>query len=104
MAHGCTDFSLNMDSTKYSSRPISGGGIGDIWKGRLLDGTPVAIKVWRPNSLIQENPNCKQLKVSGDSLCIATLIYSLTGIFKQISVQCGRYTIGRKQSMKIYKN
>ncbi|KAG8755376.1 hypothetical protein FRC11_006082, partial [Ceratobasidium sp. 423] len=47
VAHGCTDLSSAMDPEKYSDRFITGGAFADIWKGSLLDGTEVAIKVWR---------------------------------------------------------
>ncbi|CAE6501619.1 unnamed protein product [Rhizoctonia solani] len=51
--HGCDDLSLQMDQSQSTAVLVSGGGFGDIWKGELLDGTPVAIKAWR-ESLIEQ--------------------------------------------------
>ncbi|KAL5640108.1 hypothetical protein ACGC1H_007410 [Rhizoctonia solani] len=50
--HGCVDLSTQM-STKQDAALISGGGFGDIWQGKLHDGTHVAIKAWR-TSLIEQ--------------------------------------------------
>lgn len=38
-----------------------GGSFGDIWKGRLRDGTIVAIKVWRFTSMTNDGE--KDIKV-----------------------------------------
>ncbi|CAE6455111.1 unnamed protein product, partial [Rhizoctonia solani] len=51
--HGCIDLGSHMDPIQHSAVLMSGGGFGDIWKGELLDGTKVAIKVWRA-SLIEQ--------------------------------------------------
>ncbi|CAE6503577.1 unnamed protein product [Rhizoctonia solani] len=51
--HGCIDFGSHMDPIQHSAVLMSGGGFGDIWKGELLNGTKVAIKVWRA-SLIEQ--------------------------------------------------
>ncbi|QRW16281.1 Tyrosine kinase domain-containing protein [Rhizoctonia solani] len=60
LAHGCVDLSTVMDPNKYSDRSIAGGGFADIWKGSLLDGTEVAIKVWRFDNIAADGP--KSLK------------------------------------------
>ncbi|CAE7174942.1 unnamed protein product [Rhizoctonia solani] len=48
---GCVDLSLQMDSRQDTAMIASGGGFGDIWKGKLHDGGSVAIKAWRTNTL-----------------------------------------------------
>ncbi|CAE6396530.1 unnamed protein product [Rhizoctonia solani] len=48
-------------TAKYSSdRSIAGGAFADIWKGSLLDGTEVAIKVWWFDNISEDGP--KSLK------------------------------------------
>ncbi|KAL5641693.1 hypothetical protein ACGC1H_001985 [Rhizoctonia solani] len=50
---GCTDLSLQMDTRQETAMIASGGGFGDIWKGKLHDGGKVAIKAWRTSTLGQ---------------------------------------------------
>ncbi|EUC61955.1 tyrosine kinase family catalytic domain protein, partial [Rhizoctonia solani AG-3 Rhs1AP] len=50
---GCTDLSLQMDTRQETAMIASGGGFGDIWKGKLYDGGKVAIKAWRTSTLEQ---------------------------------------------------
>ncbi|CAE6468311.1 unnamed protein product [Rhizoctonia solani] len=45
--HGCPDLTNSMNPSAYSKGFVMAGGFGDIWKGKLHDGTTVAIKVWR---------------------------------------------------------
>ncbi|CAE7191820.1 unnamed protein product [Rhizoctonia solani] len=47
---------------------VSGGGFGDIWKGRLYSGTKVAIKAWRTNTM--EQAGYKTLKRAARELYI----------------------------------
>ncbi|CUA70735.1 hypothetical protein RSOLAG22IIIB_09063 [Rhizoctonia solani] len=42
-----------MDTTQDTALIVSGGGFGDIWKGKLHSGGKVAIKTWRTNTLEQ---------------------------------------------------
>ncbi|KAG8723617.1 hypothetical protein FRC09_002534 [Ceratobasidium sp. 395] len=44
---GCADITEQLDFTTCSQRPISSGGFGDIYRGRLKAGTQVAIKTVR---------------------------------------------------------
>ncbi|CAE6411010.1 unnamed protein product [Rhizoctonia solani] len=44
---GCQDLTSAIDSNHFSSEVVACGNFGDIWKGKLNDGTDVAIKVWR---------------------------------------------------------
>ncbi|KAJ1308940.1 hypothetical protein OPQ81_004623 [Rhizoctonia solani] len=64
VAHGCSDLSSVMDPEKYSDRSVTGGGFADIWKGSLQDGTEVAIKVWRFDSIDVSEDDPKKLKRS----------------------------------------
>ncbi|CAE6420256.1 unnamed protein product [Rhizoctonia solani] len=57
---GCIDFSPQMDTRQDTAMIMSGGGFGDIWKGKLYDGGKVAIKAWRTNTL--DHCNHKNLK------------------------------------------
>lgn len=60
IAEGCVDLSLHLDPRGHSLRPMACGGLADIWRGQLLNGTRVAIKVWRDIYLEKDDP--KQLK------------------------------------------
>ncbi|CAE6491907.1 unnamed protein product [Rhizoctonia solani] len=60
VAKGCVDLSSYLDPEGYSLRPMAGGGLADIWRGRLFDGARVAIKVWRDIHFERDDP--KQLK------------------------------------------
>ncbi|CAE6441223.1 unnamed protein product, partial [Rhizoctonia solani] len=51
IAVGCIDLSAQMDTHQNTAMIASGGGFGDIWVGKLHDGTKVAIKAWRTNAL-----------------------------------------------------
>lgn len=53
--HGCDDLSSSMNPDKYSSVAIAGGGFGDIWEGRMQDGSKVAIKCLRFHAMPPEN-------------------------------------------------
>ncbi|KAF8598370.1 WD40 repeat-like protein [Ceratobasidium sp. AG-I] len=55
LEHGCDDLSLSINPNKYSSVAIAGGGFGDIWEGRMQDGTKVAIKCLRFHAIPPEN-------------------------------------------------
>ncbi|CUA78526.1 hypothetical protein RSOLAG22IIIB_13199 [Rhizoctonia solani] len=51
---GCSDLTQSIDPSGYSKNSIATGGFADIFKGKLKDGTPVAIKVWRSRALDEE--------------------------------------------------
>ncbi|CAE7163223.1 unnamed protein product, partial [Rhizoctonia solani] len=53
---GCVDLSPQMDAEQDTAMIMSGGGFGDIWKGKLHNGVNVAIKAWRANLLGQCDP------------------------------------------------
>ncbi|KDN38528.1 hypothetical protein RSAG8_09417, partial [Rhizoctonia solani AG-8 WAC10335] len=48
-AHGCDDLTASVDESACSRYPIASGGLGDVFSGRLRDGTSVAIKTIRAN-------------------------------------------------------
>ncbi|CAE6424693.1 unnamed protein product [Rhizoctonia solani] len=45
--HGCTDLTASIDESNCSKYPVANGGLGDVFSGRLRDGSSVAIKVIR---------------------------------------------------------
>ncbi|KAG8725553.1 hypothetical protein FRC09_011280 [Ceratobasidium sp. 395] len=45
--HGCQDLTQTLDLSACSEYPISSGGFGDIFRGKLNDNAPVAIKCMR---------------------------------------------------------
>ncbi|ELU40226.1 Vegetative incompatibility protein [Rhizoctonia solani AG-1 IA] len=51
--HGCTDLSSELDNSQGTAILVSGGGFGDIRKGKLRNGSMIAIKTWRA-SLIEQ--------------------------------------------------
>ncbi|CAE6433640.1 unnamed protein product [Rhizoctonia solani] len=48
--HGCKDLSSQILITGCSEFALNGGGYGDIYKGKMRDGTDIAIKVLRRSS------------------------------------------------------
>ncbi|KAF8604112.1 kinase-like protein [Ceratobasidium sp. AG-I] len=51
--HGCQDITDRLDLNSCSAYPVSNGGFSDVYQGKLLDGSQVAIKTLR----IQVNTN-----------------------------------------------
>ncbi|CAE6399658.1 unnamed protein product [Rhizoctonia solani] len=47
VAHGCRDLSGELDLASFGEYPVSHGGLSDIYRGELLDGARVAVKVLR---------------------------------------------------------
>ncbi|KAG9080510.1 hypothetical protein FRC06_006494, partial [Ceratobasidium sp. 370] len=45
--HGCQDITDSLDIESCTTFPISSGGFGDVYRGRLFNETPVAIKTMR---------------------------------------------------------
>ncbi|KAF8592962.1 kinase-like protein [Ceratobasidium sp. AG-I] len=45
--HGCQDITKHLDNDSCTAHPISHGGFGDVYLGKLLDGSQVAIKTMR---------------------------------------------------------
>ncbi|KAH7325180.1 kinase-like domain-containing protein [Rhizoctonia solani] len=45
--HGCEDLTASLNESACSRYPIANGGLGDVYRGRLLDGTSVAVKTIR---------------------------------------------------------
>ncbi|KAF8599206.1 kinase-like protein [Ceratobasidium sp. AG-I] len=45
--HGCQNITYQLDPDSCSVYPISSGGFGDVYRGRLIDGFQVAIKTMR---------------------------------------------------------
>ncbi|CAE6338506.1 unnamed protein product [Rhizoctonia solani] len=70
--HGCADLSSALDTEQDAAILVSGGGFGDIRKGKLRNGSKIAIKTWR-GSLI-EQCDYKTLKVHGDIKALNVLI------------------------------
>ncbi|QRV80207.1 Tyrosine kinase family catalytic domain protein [Ceratobasidium sp. AG-Ba] len=60
-AHGCTDLSSRLNSDPRSYTVISGGAFGDVYSGKLRDGTAIAIKALR-NHLLSQDMGPKYLK------------------------------------------
>ncbi|KAG8688979.1 hypothetical protein FRC11_004386 [Ceratobasidium sp. 423] len=58
--HGCADLASQMDINQETAVLMSGGGFGDIWKGKLHNGVRVAIKAWR--AALIEQCDYKSLK------------------------------------------
>ncbi|KAG8754429.1 hypothetical protein FRC11_006662 [Ceratobasidium sp. 423] len=58
--HGCSDLQSSIHPHGFSSCRVAEGGFGDIWKGKLIDGTGIAVKVLR-FALVHEDES-KNLK------------------------------------------
>ncbi|KAF8755562.1 Protein tyrosine kinase [Rhizoctonia solani] len=59
--HGCKDLSDSADISSFGEYPISTGGFSDVYCGRMLDGTKVAMKLLRV-SVHSLGQNPKHLK------------------------------------------
>ncbi|CAE6441805.1 unnamed protein product, partial [Rhizoctonia solani] len=46
-AHGCGDLTASLSGPDCAGNRVAEGGLGDVFYGKLLDGTPVAIKTLR---------------------------------------------------------
>ncbi|CEL54347.1 putative WD repeat-containing protein alr3466 OS=Nostoc sp, (strain PCC 7120 / UTEX 2576) GN=alr3466 PE=4 SV=1 [Rhizoctonia solani AG-1 IB] len=51
--HGCTNLSSEIDTNHNNAILVSGGGFGDIRKGKLRSGGKIAIKTWRATLIEQ---------------------------------------------------
>jgi hypothetical protein len=90
-----------MDTNQDTAVVANGGGFGDIWMGKIHEGTKVAIKSWR-GSLIEQY-NYKTLKVLSHYLnhyvyCL-TIIYPTDG---SNSVLLARFTFGQKCGIRTF--
>jgi hypothetical protein len=88
LRHGCPDLTSTVNPDQFSSGLLVGGSFGDIWKGKLYDGTDVAIKVWRFTSMAEDGR--KSLKVS----ILKAMILLWKGLIAS-SVPCVNFTTGR---------
>lgn len=98
--HGCTDLSLLMDPNQYSSVAIAGGGFGDVWQGKMLDGTKVAIKCLRLHTIAADG-------IKGFKVCASYALESYLFFDRFIirpSVRCVSSIPGRKQATKTFKH
>lgn len=59
--HGCQNITGQLDLDACSTYPLSSGGFGDVYRGKLVDGSQVAIKTMRIH--INTNEAQKPLKV-----------------------------------------
>ncbi|KAG9082765.1 hypothetical protein FRC06_004865, partial [Ceratobasidium sp. 370] len=57
--HACLDLTSQLDLSSCPDAALSGGRFGDVWRGRLLDWTQVAIKCLRLHTAV----NSKAIKV-----------------------------------------
>jgi hypothetical protein len=60
VACGCQDLTSRINMATFNDFPVSNGGFSDIYRGRLTDGTQVAVKALR----ISTSQDSKHLKVS----------------------------------------
>ncbi|QRV89373.1 Tyrosine-protein kinase [Ceratobasidium sp. AG-Ba] len=44
-SHGCKDLSKSLDRSTISARPVSRGGFGEVYSGKLSNGSTIALKV-----------------------------------------------------------
>ncbi|KAG9089081.1 hypothetical protein FRC06_001722, partial [Ceratobasidium sp. 370] len=57
--HGCPNLTGSIDRSSFSSRPIARDGFGEVYRGRLWDGTQVAIKTIRTHEEYEESKHLK---------------------------------------------
>ncbi|CAE6411063.1 unnamed protein product [Rhizoctonia solani] len=67
--HGCEDATHLIDQTKYTMYPVSHGGFGDVYSGRLKDGSPIALKCLRL-TLDSSDASQKQIRNAAHELYI----------------------------------
>lgn len=76
----CVDLTQFIDINACSNYPVANGGLGDVFRGRLLDGTQVAIKTIRPH-----HSNDRYLKLAAKEIytwskCIHPNVVKLLGL------------------------
>lgn len=59
--HGCEDITHRLDIASCSTFPLSSGGFGDVYRGKLYGGTQVAIKTMRIH-ILSSDESQKPLK------------------------------------------
>ncbi|EUC66020.1 tyrosine kinase catalytic domain protein [Rhizoctonia solani AG-3 Rhs1AP] len=67
--HGCKDATRFIDHTKYSSYPVSYGGFGEVYRGKLKDGSQIALKCLRL-ALDSSEASQKQIRNAAHELYI----------------------------------
>ncbi|KAG8740303.1 phosphatidylinositol-binding protein scs2 [Ceratobasidium sp. 414] len=86
--HGCQDITEKLDPSAHGEYPVSSGGFGDVYKGRLRDGSPIAIK-------------CMRVIIDPYSEVHMVMVDRYTA--KYISVLRGRFTPGQNSVIIIYR-
>ncbi|KEP46069.1 tyrosine kinase domain protein [Rhizoctonia solani 123E] len=56
-----SDLSEELNHERFSGAPIACGGLSDVYRGRLFDGTLVAVKAWRITAQQNIGQNAEQL-------------------------------------------
>ncbi|CAE6454837.1 unnamed protein product [Rhizoctonia solani] len=74
IGNGCRDITNQIDGSRWTKYPVSNGGFGDIYAGRLLDGTKTAMKCLRifestTNKRMNENLKLAAREIYAWSLC-----------------------------------
>ncbi|QRV87101.1 hypothetical protein RhiJN_15119 [Ceratobasidium sp. AG-Ba] len=62
--HGCQDITALLDLESQNDYPVAQGGLGDVYKAKLRDGSPVAVKTTRV-TVDKQDRGVKQLKSHG---------------------------------------
>ncbi|QRV74287.1 Serine/threonine-protein kinase [Ceratobasidium sp. AG-Ba] len=72
--HGCVDLTNRIDFGQCGHTPISGGGSGDVYRGKFIQGEEVAIKCIRPYLPPGEENGQKFLKRTARELYLWSLL------------------------------
>lgn len=86
--HGCLDLTSAINQQATSSGWVTGGSFGDIYSGKLHNGTDIAIKVLRFANLTEDKR--KSLKV-----CYQNYFFVFDAWLLSASVPCARSTAGQ---------
>ncbi|CAE7202794.1 unnamed protein product [Rhizoctonia solani] len=68
--HGCTDATHLINQTEHSDYPVSYGGYGEVYKGKLQDGSHIALKCLRQLILDSSETSQKQGRNAAHELYI----------------------------------
>ena len=61
--HGCENLTDHVDWDSFNTIPLSTGGFGDVYHGKLLSGLRVAVKTPRVSlNILEDNPDYLQVK------------------------------------------
>jgi predicted unusual protein kinase regulating ubiquinone biosynthesis (AarF/ABC1/UbiB family) len=83
---GCPDVTEDLDRSQCTNIPANGGGLGDVYEGKLQNGTVVAIKCARKHP-IDEDLECMLVSSPRIFSYLFTTLEHSTRVTRMVEVQ-----------------